>query len=240
MKAASKPDGQRAKRPPLRRVLGCVSLVARGTLLLSDVVLLLTVLQVASVRTINPPFTATQVSRAWSVGAWPDRQWRSLDALGPVPSAMISAEDQSFWTHSGFDWKAIKDAIAHNREHPESRRGGSTITQQVARNVFLWQGGGYVRKGLEAYYTVLLEALVPKERILELYVNVAETGPDCFGAEAGSKRWFKRSAKDLTAEQASTLAAILPSPRKWTPSDRGVQKRARWIRAHPAPAKKGQ
>jgi len=208
---------------------------ARASLLAADVLLLLTVLQVASVRAFNPPFTATQLSRAWAVGAWPDRQWRSLDELGQVPASMISAEDQRFWTHSGFDWKAIKDAIAHNREHPESRRGGSTITQQVARNVFLWQGGGYLRKGLEAYYTVLLEAVVPKERILELYANVAETGPDCFGAEAGSQRWFGRPAKDLGPDQAATLAAILPSPRKWTPQDQRVQRRARWIRAHPAP-----
>jgi monofunctional biosynthetic peptidoglycan transglycosylase len=203
------------------------------TLVTLDTAIIFTFLQVASLRVINPPTTWTQVERAMEIGAWPTRRWRSLAELGRVPDAMVASEDQRFWTHHGFDWEAIDKAMAHNRANPQRTRGASSISQQVARNVFLWQGRSWLRKGLETYYTVLIEAMLPKERILEIYANVAETGPDCFGAEAGAQRWFNRSAASLDAHQAATIAAMLPAPQRWTPRDSRVQKRARWISANP-------
>jgi monofunctional biosynthetic peptidoglycan transglycosylase len=203
---------------------------------------LISVLQVLTVRFVDPPFTWTMVDRAWEHAAttgrwtWVDHRPLSLAELGTrVPRAVVASEDARFYLHRGFDWESICTAANAYGKPGETVRGGSTLSQQVAKNVFLWQTRSWVRKGLEVWYTVLLEALVPKDRILELYLGVAETGTLTFGVEAGAQRYFHRSAATLTAEQAAQLAAVLPSPRRWSPTRPPASTRAAWILENPAP-----
>ncbi len=142
------------------------------------------------------------------------REWVSIDDVSPnLVRAIMAAEDSKFCVHNGFDREAIETAIKRNAEGGRIR-GGSTISQQTAKNVFLWQGGGYFRKGLEAYFTFLIENIWNKRRIMEAYLNVAETGIGTYGVEAGAQRYFKKSAKSLTRTQAARLAAALPLPKK--------------------------
>ncbi len=144
--------------------------------------------------------------------------------------AVICAEDQTFLSHSGFDRKAIEKALKNN-EKGKKLRGGSTISQQTAKNAFLWPERTWLRKGLEAYFTLLIETLWSKERILEVYLNSIEMGNGVFGAEAASQYWFKKSAKNLGKEQAAAIAAILPSPQRYkaNPSSPYVARRTQWI-----------
>ncbi|MEQ1438384.1 monofunctional biosynthetic peptidoglycan transglycosylase [Fontimonas sp. SYSU GA230001] len=144
--------------------------------------------------------------------------------------AVVASEDQKFYVHRGFDLDAIEEAAQRNRRGAR-RRGASTISQQTAKNLFLWPGGGYFRKGLEAGLTVLIEALWPKARILEMYLNIAEFGPGIYGAEAAAQRLFGKPAARLSAEEAARLAAVLPSPRRWNARDPGpyVRERSAWI-----------
>jgi monofunctional glycosyltransferase len=138
--------------------------------------------------------------------------WLPLRRISPeLAIAVVAAEDQKFPTHWGFDWASIGDALAEGEARP---RGASTISQQVAKNLFLWPGRSLVRKGLEAWFTVLLEGLWPKRRILEVYLNVAEFGPGVYGVGAASERYFGRPAASLRRDQAALLAAVLPSPRR--------------------------
>jgi monofunctional glycosyltransferase len=142
----------------------------------------------------------------------------NLASISPyLVRSVIASEDANFCAHNGFDWRAIKVAMKSN-ERGRKLRGGSTISQQTAKNVFLWPQRSYVRKGLEAGFTALIETLWPKRRIMEAYLNVAEFGPGVFGAEAGALTHFKKHAKDLTPLEAARLAAILPSPRRWSPT----------------------
>jgi len=160
-----------------------------------------------------------------------DYRWRSLDDISAaLPQAAIAAEDAHFCSHHGFDMAAIHKAMANN-EKGRKLRGGSTISQQVAKNVFLWPDRSYVRKGMEAYFTVLIETLWGKRRIMEVYLNVAEWGPGVYGAEAAAHRYFRVDADDLTRQQASRLTAILPSPLKWKAATPGpyVRQRSRRI-----------
>ena len=146
--------------------------------------------------------------------------------------AVIAAEDQKFFTHHGFDFEAIEKALAHNQKS-KRKRGASTITQQVAKNLFLWPSRSYLRKALEGTFTVLLELAWPKERILEVYLNIAEFGPGVYGVEAAARKFFDRSAQELSPAQSARLAAVLPNPRKWRADQPGpyVQARADWILA---------
>jgi monofunctional biosynthetic peptidoglycan transglycosylase len=156
-----------------------------------------------------------------------EKSWVGYDRLSPnLRRAVIASEDARFCTHHGFDWQAIEDAWS-DYEAGERRRGGSTITQQTAKNLIFWPGGGWVRKGLEAYPTVLLELLWPKRRILETYLNIIEWGPALYGAEAASHRFFDRPASDLTPRQAALLAAVLPNPHRWSPARPTAYIRAR-------------
>lgn len=145
-------------------------------------------------------------------------------------AAVVAAEDQKFFEHRGFDFEAIEKAMDQNRKR-KKRRGASTISQQTAKNLFLWSGGGYFRKGLEAGFTVLIETLWSKDRILEVYLNIAEFGSGVYGVEAASKLYFGKSAAALTAGEAARLAAVLPSPRRWSARHPGpyVQSRSTWI-----------
>jgi monofunctional biosynthetic peptidoglycan transglycosylase len=146
--------------------------------------------------------------------------------------AVVAAEDQKFWTHRGFDLEAIERALAHNQKS-RRKRGASTISQQVAKNLFLWPSRSYLRKALEASFTVLIEALWPKQRILEVYLNIAEFGPGVYGAEAAARKFFGKPAAALTPPESARLAAVLPNPRKYRLSSPGpyVQARAAWILA---------
>ena len=216
------------KRPPgrarrwLRRLAGlCIALVV------------FTVLQVAVLRFVDPPFSAFMAARqfeAWGKGDWDFRvayDWRDLDRVSPhVAVAVIAAEDQRFAEHGGFDFVAIRKAReAHARGG--KLRGASTISQQVAKNLFLWSGGSWVRKGIEAWYTLLVEALWPKARIIEVYVNVAEFGDGVYGAQAAARTWYGKDAAALAPAEAARLAAVLPSPRRSSVPNPGPYVRGR-------------
>lgn len=203
------------RRGPVRRWV-------RRLALLAVALLSATVLQVLVLRFVDPPFSAFMAAR--QVEAWGDGDgglriaydWRDIDVISPhVPVAVIAAEDQRFAAHDGFDFVAIRQArAAHARG--DRLRGASTISQQVAKNLFLWSGRSWVRKGLEAWYTVLVEALWPKARIIEVYVNVAEFGDGVYGAQAAARTWFGKDAAALAPWEAARLAAVLPSPRRYS------------------------
>lgn len=165
-------------------------------------------------RFIPPPVTPLMVIRAVE-GRGLDHRWRSMDKISPtLPRALIAAEDAKFCEHRGFDFEALQKAYENN-ESGRKIRGGSTISQQTAKNVFLWPGRSYVRKGLEAWFTVLIETFWGKKRIMEVYINSIEYGSGIYGAEAAAQRYFGVSAAKLTQVQSARLAAILPSPLKW-------------------------
>lgn len=143
------------------------------------------------------------------------RDWISIEEMGiPIQKAVIASEDGKFTSHNGFDFKAIEKAYRDNK-NGKAIKGGSTISQQTAKNVFLWQGRSYFRKGLEAYFTVLIESIWGKERIMEVYLNSIEIGNGIYGIEAASQYWFNKPAKKLTQTEAAAIAAILPNPRKF-------------------------
>jgi monofunctional biosynthetic peptidoglycan transglycosylase len=193
----------------LRTFFRCSVLILIGFLAFS-------MIQVTLIRFLNPGATPLMVySRLTGEGS--DFRWLPLSEISPfLQQAVIAAEDQRFLDHQGFDWKEIEQAL-HEYRHEGRRRGASTITMQVARNLYLWQGRSWLRKSLEAYYTVLIELLWPKWRIMEVYLNVAEWGQGIFGAEAAARRYFRRSAEALTRGQAALLAAVLPNPHRWSP-----------------------
>ncbi|MFB0613453.1 monofunctional biosynthetic peptidoglycan transglycosylase [Aurantiacibacter poecillastricola] len=160
-------------------------------------------------RFVPVPYTATMVLDERSV----TRDWEPLSRIDRnMVSAVIAAEDSKFCQHDGFDREAIEEAL-EERARGERQRGASTISQQTAKNVFLWQGGGWFRKGLEAWFTFLIENMWDKRRIMEVYLNVAETGLGTYGVESGSQRYFGHSAARLSADEASRIAAVLPSPK---------------------------
>lgn len=165
---------------------------------------------------INPLVTITQlVSVVQGYGL--KRDYISFDKMSPnIKLAVMASEDQLFPEHEGFDMKAIEKAMKYNEKHTNRRRGASTISQQVAKNVFLWQGGGFIRKGLEVYFTFMIEMIWSKKRILEMYLNVAEMGKGIFGIQAASRAYFNKNAKDLTRSEAAKIAASLPNPKMYT------------------------
>ncbi|MBC7937709.1 MAG: monofunctional biosynthetic peptidoglycan transglycosylase [Rhizobacter sp.] len=165
---------------------------------------------------INPPITITQLVNVVK-GYGLKRDYIDYDEMGPnIKLAVMAAEDQLFPDHNGFDIKAIKKAQKYNEKHPAKVKGASTISQQTAKNVFLWQGGGYFRKGLEVYFTFMMETIWSKKRILETYLNVAEMGPGIFGVQAAAKNYFNKDAKNLTRSEAAMIAACLRNPKKFT------------------------
>ncbi|MEO6230074.1 MAG: monofunctional biosynthetic peptidoglycan transglycosylase [Ferruginibacter sp.] len=187
--------------------------------ILKRTLLILFILQLVYIlfcKWINPPITLTQLGSAVQ-GYGVRRDYVSYDEMSPnIKLAVMASEDQLFPEHSGFDMKAIEKAIKFNEKHPNRRRGASTISQQVAKNVFLWQGGGFIRKGLEVYFTFMIEKIWSKKRILETYLNVAEMGKGIFGVQAASKAYFNKDAKNLTRSEAAKIAACLPNPKVYT------------------------
>jgi len=163
-------------------------------------------------RFTNPPITATMLGDIVA-GRGAERKWMSLDEIDrDMVRAVIGGEDAKYCAHSGFDWDAISDAARRNASGGRIR-GGSTISQQTAKNAFLWQGGGYVRKGMEAWFTFLIEQLWGKRRIMEVYLNVAETGIGTYGVNAGAQRYYGHDASAMTRVEAARLAAVLPLPK---------------------------
>ena len=187
----------------------------------------LTLLLVIAFKWLPVPVTATMLMDENGI----TKDWESLDNIDRnLVDAVIAAEDSRFCEHFGFDTEAIEQAMRENMEAAENGgriRGGSTISQQTAKNVFLWQGGGFFRKGLEAWFTFWIEAVWGKRRIMEVYLNVAETGIGTYGAEAGAQRYFGKSAARLSADEASRMAAALPSPKK-----RAVKGPSGWLARH--------
>lgn len=188
-------------------------------------------------RWVPPPGSMLMLERklqSWFNGQPIDlqRDWQSWDEISDnLKIAVIAGEDQKFAEHHGFDLPAIEQALAHN-ERGKSVRGASTISQQTAKNLFLWSGRSWLRKGLEAWFTVLLETFWPKQRILEVYLNSAEWDSGVFGAQAAARHHFGVDADKLSAQQAAQLAAVLPNPRKWSAARPSayVRQRAAWIR----------
>lgn len=166
---------------------------------------------------VDPPITITQLQN-WIGGNGLKRDYVNDDEMSyNIKLAVISSEDQKFPDHAGFDWKSMKKAANYNAKKPgRSVRGGSTISQQVAKNVFLWQGKSYFRKGLEAYFTKMIEWIWGKKRILEVYLNVVEMGRGIFGVEAASQTYFGKPAKNLSRKEAAMIAACLPNPKIYT------------------------
>ena len=172
----------------------------------------LSILWVAVYRVVPPPVTFTMLANALD-GRGIDKDWMPLSRIDPdVARAAIGAEDARFCSHHGFDFGAIEQAMKHN-ERGNRIHGGSTISQQTAKNVFLWQGRSYLRKGLEAWFTVLIETIWGKRRIMEMYLNVAETGIGTYGVDAGALRYFHHDAAHMTPTEAARLVAVFPLPK---------------------------
>ena len=180
---------------------------------------------------VDPPLTLTQLGSLLG-GYGLKRDYVSMDRISPYAKlAVIASEDQLFPDHEGFDFKSIKKAMAYNERKPGRVRGASTISQQVAKNVFLWQGRSWVRKGLEAYFTFMIELVWGKKRILDMYLNVAEMGRGVFGIEAAAKKHFNKPAAKLTRQEAAMIASCLPNPKAYTikPMSRAVANRYPWV-----------
>jgi monofunctional glycosyltransferase len=159
------------------------------------------------------------------------KDWVSIDEMSPnLPLAVVASEDQNFLNHNGFDFKAIEKAMKYN-ERSKKVRGASTISQQTAKNVFLWPGRSYVRKGLEVYFTGLIELIWDKERIMEVYLNVIEVGDGVYGVQAASREYFRKDASKLSQSEAAMIAALLPNPRKYSKIRSGafISGRKSWI-----------
>lgn len=164
---------------------------------------------------VDPPITMTQLG-SWITGHGLRRDYVDRNEISPnAKLAVIASEDQLFVDHNGFDWKSIQKAMKYNEKKPGRIRGGSTISQQVAKNVFLWQGRGYIRKGLEAYFTFMIEKIWGKKRIMEVYLNVIEMGDGIFGIEKAANVYFNKSAAELNQADAALIAACLPSPKRY-------------------------
>ena len=204
----------------------------RAVLIALLVLALLPVGGVLAVAVLPPAPTILMVRQAVR-GEGMNYQWRGLNRISSnLVDAAIAAEDARFCSHDGFDMKAIEKALDHNARGGRVR-GGSTISQQTAKNVFLWPGRDWIRKGLEAGYTVLIEAVWSKRRIMEVYLNVVEWAPGVYGAQAAARHWFDKDAADLTPREAARLAAILPAPRRYKAASPGpyVRRRASRIQA---------
>jgi monofunctional glycosyltransferase len=200
--------------------------------------LLIPALQVATVRFIHPPWTLPMLiergDAMFSKAPKHPLRYHWID-LPQIPEMFLEhlwiSEDQRFFQHEGFDWKEMELAMKKAERTGKPVRGASTITNQCARSIFLWQGRSWIRKGLESYYTIWMETLLPKRRILELYANVTEMGRGIYGVEAASQHYFGVSARGLTREQSAMLAAVLPNPKGWDLANPGrtLRKRQRRI-----------
>ncbi len=210
--------------PPLSRRWRLLPVLIVGLLWLLGLILAV----VLALRWLPPPTTAFMLQSPVTPLRY---KWVPAEHISnAMRHAVVASEDQKFFQHRGFDFEAIGDALDERRDGGRLR-GASTISQQTAKNLFLWSGGGFARKGIEAAFTVLIETLWDKPRILEVYLNIAEFGPGIYGVEAAAQAFFGKRAAQITPEEAARLAAVLPSPRRWSAREPGpyVQERARWI-----------
>jgi monofunctional glycosyltransferase len=218
-RANSKPRARPKGRPVKAR--GVWRFVRRLFLALLLIAVVVPPVSVIVYKFVPPPITILMITRLIQ-GHGMDYQWRSLSDMSPsLPAAAVASEDSLFCSNHGFDFDAIEKAMKNNERRPNRIRGGSTISQQTAKNVFLWPGRDYVRKAIEAWYTVLIEAVWGKPRIMEMYLNVIEFGPGVYGAEAASQHFFHKPASRLTAAEAARLIAVLPRPLKYSVDDPG-------------------
>ena len=217
----------------MKRRAGLPWRIARGLLWSGLAAVACAVLLVLALRWLNPPTSAFMLGTRLAALVAGDRsyrtryQWADLEHISPQAAlAVIAAEDQQFPFHAGFDFKSIREAVRHNAA---SRRvhGASTISQQVAKNLFLWSGRSYLRKGLEAGFTLLIEWCWPKERILEVYLNIAEFGRGIYGVQAAAQYFFHKDARRLNRADSALLAAVLPNPRRYR-----VDAPSRWVVTH--------
>ena len=222
-------QGKGKRKPLWKRIIGYAALGIAGWVVLTCGAVLF-------FRFVPVPYSALMIQReitSWFSGKPHEirHKWVPLESIHPnMGLAVIAAEDQNFAEHFGFDWKAIEKAMAHN-ERSKRKRGASTISQQTAKNVFLWESRSWVRKGFEVYFTLLIETFWSKKRILEVYLNSVEFGDGVYGAEAASQRFFRKPAKALRPGEAALMAAVLPSPRRFrvdAPSGH-VRSRQGWI-----------
>ncbi|MEM1277970.1 MAG: monofunctional biosynthetic peptidoglycan transglycosylase [Pseudomonadota bacterium] len=226
-KAAKGSKNPRKTRRPIWRQ---IARIAVSVLL---VMILLPLLWIASYRIINPPTNYYMLSEAWRLGGI-EREWRDLEEMSAhLPEAAMAAEDSGFCAHFGLDFEAIERALEANKSG-KRLRGGSTITQQVAKNAFLWPKRSWTRKGLEAGFAVMIEVMWPKSRIIEIYLNIAEFDEGVFGVQAASQHYFGKDAAKLTRIEASRLAAILPDPK-----GRSASRPGNWTRNRAASIAKG-
>ena len=213
--AKTKRSATKTKNPLLKKITSILSKVLLWFLMV-------TVLWVLVYRFVNPPITLLMIQRNMERSSEdkPSKMKKDWVDFGDISDNMkraaVSAEDQLFLKHLGFDIRAIEKAFATNKKGKKIK-GGSTISQQTAKNVFLWPGRSWVRKGFEAYFTLLIEILWSKERILEVYLNVIEMGDGVYGAEAAAQEYFGKSCRKLTRSQSALIAACFPNPRRWTP-----------------------
>ncbi|MFZ5790211.1 MAG: monofunctional biosynthetic peptidoglycan transglycosylase [Pseudomonadota bacterium] len=222
----------RARPSPLRRLFRWVLRLAASFLLFS--------VALTIVYSVVPPPATVLMIQGLLRGDGLAKDWEPIEAISPhLIRSVIAAEDARFCEHSGFDWEAIAKAWRSIERGSSRLRGGSTISNQTAKNVFLWPARNWIRKGLEAYFTVLIELIWGKQRIMEVYLNVIEFGPGVYGAEAASQRFFGKSAADLTRREAALLAAVLPDPEHWSAANPGPYVRSRtatiMVRANDAP-----
>jgi len=237
-KTAARPKQVRRKTPPapspppprrplLRRALRIAVIAGVALFLLSAA-------WVVAYRFVNPPITALMLVRygqSEAEDAVIYKEWRDYEEISPyLVLAVVAAEDQRFYDHYGFDFTQIRKVL-ESRSSGKRMRGASTLSQQAAKNAFLWPARSWVRKGLEVYFTALLETLWSKRRILEIYLNVAETGDGIYGAEAAARTYFNKAAKDLSPEEGALIAAVLPNPRAMSPAAPSpyVLQRRDWI-----------
>jgi monofunctional biosynthetic peptidoglycan transglycosylase len=188
-------------------------------------------LYIILLKWMDPPITLTQLGSVLTGDGF-KRDYINYDEMSPnIKLAVMASEDQVFPDHNGFDFKSIKKAMAYNEKKPGRIRGASTISQQVAKNVFLWQGRSWIRKGFEVYFTFMIEKIWGKKRILEMYLNVSEMGKGIYGVEAASRVYFNKPAKNLSRYEAALIASALPNPVKYTvkPLSRYVSARAGWV-----------
>lgn len=207
------------------QIIRIIKKILKWLLLSIAAFVIISVFWVLMYKFINPPATPImfiRVVESWfdgeSIGI--EKDWVSWDKINKnFYRAALAAEDARFMQHDGIDWKAVEAARKYNERHKgKKKRGASTITMQTAKNAFLWHGRNYLRKGLEAYFSILIETIWGKKRILEVYANIVEFGEGLYGVEAASQKYFKKPASKLTRRQAALLAAILPNPRLWNPA----------------------
>ena len=210
---------------------GLIPRLWRRTKRVLIVLFLLHFVYILILKWVNPPITLTQIGSLIS-GDGLKRDYIDIEDMSPYAKlAFMSAEDQKFPDHNGFDWKSIGKAMDYNKRNPNKVRGASTISQQVAKNVFLWQGKSWFRKGLEAYFTFMIEVCWGKKRILEVYLNSIEMGDGIFGIEKAAQIYFGKSAKNLSRQEAAMIAACLPNPKRYKvkPPSPYIMQHSLWV-----------